>query len=320
MKKILLSLLVAILSITFLTGCGATSYSFDSAYWQQDTTAPLEKVNEVSVYEVKVASQTLSNKTIVNNEEVSMEITSGTYVTTLKNTTYNDTPCYLYTTQLTLNGVYKFNNESKEFSDNFITNSYFKPYSNNFAPIKSTKTSNSNTIYYNGDIVNFSYEYEINYSGSTAKTTYVRKDKDGKVEESKSKNYSDFNDGTYIDNDLLLLMPRTININNSVNVSFSTIDVVRQAKVGMSYSSDNKDVKVLENFSYLKNGTTINTNLEVKKITTSITDKFTGTPIESYYAKNTNDSKDNRQRLIKVYTPLNDSLGYLEYTLISVNY
>ncbi len=320
MKKFLLPLLIFILSLTFLTGCGTSSYNFDSAYWQQDTTAPLENVNEVSVYDVKVVSQTLSDKTIVKNDSVSMVITNGTYTTALKNTTYKETACYEYKTTLSLQGYYEFDDKKEEFNDNFTTISYFKPYSSNFAPIESSKSSTSNTIYYNGELVKFSYEYKITYSGSNAKTSYTRYDKDGKEEEKKNKSYSDLKDGTYIDNDLLLLMPRTINLKNSVSLSFSTVDVVRQSKVGMSYSGGKNNVKVLEGFKYSNRNSEITSNLEVSQIKISITDTFTGTPIESYYALNTTDSKDNRQRLIKAYTPLNDSLGYLEYTLTSVNY
>ena len=121
-----------------------------------------------------------------------------------------------------------------------------------------------------------------------------------------------------------MLIPRTINFNNkeSYSLSFNTIDVLTQKMHEMTFTTatpnSSLDVKTFT-FTYdnVFNGekvTYAENSLKVVKVLLSINDTFSGSTIELYYAM---DHKTDRFRLIKAYTPLNDNIGYLEYTLKS---
>ena len=82
--------------------------------------------------------------------------------------------------------------------------------------------------------------------------------------------------------------------------------------------TDKTDVPDIKSFnlSYLLNGNEVGGGeLKAAKIKVMINDTFSGTAMEAYYA---NDHETHRHRMVKCYTALNDSLGYLEYTIKNV--
>ena len=77
--------------------------------------------------------------------------------------------------------------------------------------------------------------------------------------------------------------------------------------------SEELDVK---NFpAYSLNGVTQDEQVSAGRLMIAMQDTYTGAVIESYYAT---DKATHRHRLVRVYTKLNESLGYLCYTLKSV--
>ena len=119
-------------------------------------------------------------------------------------------------------------------------------------------------------------------------------------------------------------MPRAINFNNkeSYTVSFSTIDVLTQKMHDMMYTTvgGNKNIDV-KNFTFTYDNvindvkvTYAEEKIQVVKVLLSIDSEFSGGTIELYYAM---DHQNDRHRLIKAYTPLNDEMGYVEYTIKS---
>ena len=79
--------------------------------------------------------------------------------------------------------------------------------------------------------------------------------------------------------------------------------------------TDVPDIKSFD-LTYLLNGSEVGgAELKAAKIQVMINDTFSGSAMEAYYA---NDHQTHRHRMVKCYTALNDSLGYLEYTIKNV--
>ena len=143
MKKFITILLIAIISLFALTGCGETPIGFKAQYWHENiSTTDFHSLTEVTVYEVNVVDKTPSNASEVSNEHVKIVLTSGTYVTTLQmKEDENKKPYYYYKTELYLEGKYVFESEEKPFVNDVITETTFKTIVNDFMPISTKKQS-----------------------------------------------------------------------------------------------------------------------------------------------------------------------------------
>lgn len=324
MKKFLTIILTISFLILNAVGCaGINSFSYEGKFWYKDPTSS-SNIYEQITYDVKVVSRTESNSTEVKNDYVALVIDQGEFVTTLT----KDGDNYVYQTSLDVKGNYVYGENKVEVVNDVSSKVVFD--SNSFKPLSSEKKSNKTTtlslINSSYAIRSFGYDYKIVYAGEDANVTYVSNlyDNDGNKTEPTTvyNTYKDYNANVYLDNELLTLIPRTINFSTkeSYTLTFNTIDVLTQKMHDMLLTTstvDSKiDVKTLT-FTYnnVINGESVvyaENSLKVVKVLISINDVFSGSAIELYYAI---DHSNDRFRLIKAYTPLNDELGYMEYTI-----
>ncbi len=328
MKKIITLLLILVISVFTLTGCGETPIGFNAQYWHENiATTDYHLLHEVTEYEVNIVNKTPSNASEVSNKYFKMVIESGKYVTTLKmQEDENRKPYYYYKTELYLQGKYVFDNEEKPFVNDVSTETTFKTIVNDFMPISTKKQSNKTTTVIETTkgyaLYDFTYNYSINYGEKDANTKYELNAIGEKQTTPiiKETTFSKYNKEAYIDNELLLLLPRTFNYDSGFIKNFTTIDVVTQKVQKMMYTSTSNntstpDIKTF-NLKYRLNGSDVGgEEFKVARVSTVIDDTFSGTPIEAYYA---NEHSTHRHRMVKCYTALNESLGYLEYTVKSV--
>lgn len=327
MKKLLTIFLILILTIFTFTGCGTETMGYKAQYWHENlATTDYHPFSEVIEYDVNVVTKTPSNATEVSNKNIKMEITSGKYVTTLKMEEENGVPYYVYETELLIEGKYTFKEEVKEFVNDVKSKTVFKTIVNDFMPISSTKFStNTTTITATADgylLYDFVYDYSLTYGEKDATAKYSLNAIGEKETEPVVTNnsYKKYNEKPYVDSDLLLLLPRAFTYDKSFMKNFNTIDVVTQKLQKMTYyaGTDKTDVPDIKSFNLKYN---LNENevggeeLKAAKVKVMINDTFSGTAMEAYYA---NDHQTHRHRMVKCYTALNDSLGYLEYTIKNV--
>ncbi len=328
MKKLITFLLLAIISIFSLTGCsGVQTMGFKAQYWLKNVASTgYSPFSEVVEYDVKVVNVKPTNSVEYSNANLKMEVTSGTYTTKLSmKQDEGGAPYYLYETELQIEGKYVLDKEERPFNNNVKSSTKFKTIVDDFAPISSSKSSTDTTTVTkisNGYAVyNFRYNYAISYGDKNAETNYELS-LIGEAESEpirKDTVFKKYNEGLYVDNELLLLLPRAYSYDSSFTKEFTTIDVVTQATQKMAYSSTTQntgsaDVKSF-NLKYLLNGDEVGSeDFKAARVTAYINETFSGVDIEAYYSV---DHETHRHRMVKCYTPLNDSLGYLEYTIKS---
>lgn len=323
MKKLLTLTICLLTVLCLLTGCGTESISFQGTYWLSNETLPFGAINEKCTYEVKCVSSSPSNSAELKNNAVSLEITNGEYVTLLTSSyggEYGNH--YEYVTTLDISGKYVINGEEFPFTDHTQTKTLFKPIVDSFAPIYSEKVSTcSSTVSYgNGGYAmqQFKYDYSVSYSGKNAVTKYSICDLNNESKTvSEDITYKKYTKGAYIDNELLLLIPRLFNISSNFYQAFNTIDILSKRNNQMYYSvsaqkSGEPEVKTFSGYSL--NGDQTG-DISTLKFVTAINETFSGSSIESYYAQNTVGDK---HRLIRSYSKINDNIGILEYSLVSV--
>lgn len=323
MKKSITLLLITILSIFTLSGCGNANISYDGRYWYNDATATSNILEEIT-YDVKVVNKTPSDSTEVKNSNIALVLDEGTYTTTLVKEGDN----YKYTTSLKIKGNYVYGDKSQPVNDDLTSTTIFTVA--DLKVISSCKKSTSTTTLVSTNdkftFVNYGYEYFVNYEGENASAKFTATYGDNEPT-TLSKTFKDYSDSPYIDNELLLFMPRAFKIKDkeSFNLNFSTIDAISQKLTKMSYTTISNqntamDVKTFDFYydNVINEETIINqeNKLEAVKVTLAIDDTYKGSPIELYYA--TNHLQD-RHRLVKAYTSLSVDLGYLEYTIKSAN-
>ena len=195
-----------------------------------------------------------------------------------------------------------------------------------FKPISTKKSSTCSTLVVansNGyGYLQFAYEYTVDYQGENALTNYklgVLGEEGITDVESKQTTFKECFKDAYIDNELLMLVPRAYNYTSAFSLNFNTIDVVTQKKQSMLYSAlgndNNIDIKNFNIFYELGGETVGAEDLSVAKVKISIDDTFSGYPIECYYITN---HKTHRHRMAEAYTALNNNIGYLKYTIKKV--
>ena len=321
MKKTLTLIITTVFLLLNITSCGLSNViNYDGKYWYMDSTAS-SNIYEQITYDVKVVSRTESDSTEIKNEYVSLEIDNGSYVTTLTKEGDN----YVYQTALEVKGNYVYDGGKEAVDNDMQTKAVFTV--NGFKPISSEKKSNSMTTmaFLNNSysLIKYSFDYKVNYDEKNAETVYNSKIT-GSETTTVTYTYKNYTDNAYIDNELLTFMPRAINFNNkeSYSLSFTTIDVITQKMHDMLYTTVSNNVNLDVKTFTVDYENLINDNLvtypenkiQVVKVLLKINDTFSGGNIELYYAL---DHQTHRHRLIKAYTPLNDEMGYMEYTMKS---
>ncbi len=330
MKKFLTTTLVALIFLFSLTGCGSTTLNLKAQYWYEDEAITTYKpIKETIVYDVSVVSKTPSNSQEIKNENVWMEIDKGTYTVTLQDgTDGNGNACYVYSTALEIEGKYVSATDFFEFKDKVTSTTKFYNIIKEFKPISSKKSSSCSTLVVansNGyGYLQFAYDYTIDYQGENAITNYNIDllDEGGNViknYENRQLTFKDCFENAYVDNELLMLVPRAYNYNSAFSLNFNTIDVVTQKNQTMLYNASGSNSSIdIKNFNlfYDLGGEMIGAeNLAVAKVKIEIDDTFSGYPIEAYYIT---DHKTHRHRMAEVYTALNNEMGYLKYTIKKV--
>ena len=305
-KKFLTLIMILAVCLS-LTACNKNILSPDGYYWFEDPTSFPDAFEEILTYDVSLAHQTPSNSEEVKVDGYTIDVTKGVYVTKLKAVRSNHGNYYEYTTTFEFEGVYKTPSAEKPFADTFT--SYTK-FTSDLTPIETWKEYKQQFIF------DYSYKYNITYSDTKASCTLT--EYPGTDNETTSTfDFDEYSSGAYIDNDAILLFARLFNATTTFNKSFKTIDVLSRKNHTMVYAAgliDEKvDVKSLDN--YVINGVEpTEAKINCARINVSISDTFSGNPIESYYAT---DHKTHRHRLVETYTKLTGNLGYLKYSLKS---
>ncbi|MBO7215205.1 MAG: hypothetical protein J6V66_06915 [Clostridia bacterium] len=309
-----LTLLMALLvSVLAMTACSSTSLSINGYLWFKNTSAFKPGWSEVSTYGVSLVHTTPINTEELADKTSTIEILDGSYTTTLQTKTDNGN-YYVYETNfsLTFTGEVEDENGDKvirTFYESFSTKSEFK---DTLEPIKTEKV-------YSSDSSNYKYNYLITYSGSTATAVLKESDINGLGVNEQTFTFKKFNKKTYIDNDLLLLIPRLFNVDKSFSRSFRTIDVLSNKMFDMNMYGYNKNSDLhVENFAnYTLNGVDLsveNPEISCAHIEMVINDTFSGYPLEAYFAQ---DRDTHRHRLVTTYTRFGDR-GYLKFSLENV--
>ena len=349
MKKLTTILALLLASMFLLTGCISTSIKYDGEYWNS-TPATFQSIEETIVYDVTTTTKTLSSDTEVKNQYLRLIIDEGTYTVTLKGALAK-VNYYELTTELRIKGKYEYGPENSEdvvsipVDDYLKTTTKFESRANNFKPIYSSRTTyneETQTKHFNTSMFSYmegfieshlSYDYSIEYDGKNAKSimtqSQLRIDEEtneitgeDKIED--TFNYNNYDGGAYIDNNLITFLPRAFNLEDSFYQEFTTIDVpthsVKKMLYTVSESSNAVSQFTFDNLTYdykIKDvPQTVESGFTAYLLYAAIDNTFSGTPIELYYAT---DASFHRHRLIKSYTALNDSMGYLEYTIKSVS-
>ena len=152
--------------------------------------------------------------------------------------------------------------------------------------------------------------------------TIADKDYKNRLNYLNGKTEYEYNKGAFIENELLLFVPRSFNLDDSYLQSVKTLDVISRKIQPMQYTTANTEsgvsVKTIKLPSYTYNGvTTENKDVLSTMRTLQLTDVFKGAEIETYYAT---DYTEMRHSLVQFFTKINSDLGYLQYTLKEVNF
>lgn len=326
MKK-LTTLLLIICLIFSLTGCSKTTLEVDGKYWQANPTT--YEVDEVLEYGVEVTNQTFANKNVIKNDNIKLEITDSAnsyFRTAITDGVLEGKRVYKYTTKLQIVGRYTIidKNVQLDYTDVIETETIFNA-DTTLAPITSKKIVKSNvpgTDKESGEykLFGLEYDYTITYQGKNATLKFNEtKDEGNILNKQKEEIYKNYNESAYLDNELLLFMPRGYKLisKDSFSVTFTTIDglsgVDREMRLttmfGNKTSSSTHDIKV---DNYVFNGSPVaDKTFKTVRAEFTLTSLFEGTPIECYYAY----EEGERNKMVVCFSSVYPELGYLKYTL-----
>ena len=176
--KMLCAGALALITSLFFTGCSTTSLQRDGNYWFSDPSASFKTpFEEICTYNVEVTKTTFDSSAVVENAYgIKMEITSGTYVTTLKTHEDSNKQYYSYKTELNVTGNYRFPGETETvapFADSYVS---YTEFTHDLKPIKSWRSVSNNTLCIQDvfDLIQFKYDYEIQYGESDATVSYTQ--------------------------------------------------------------------------------------------------------------------------------------------------
>ena len=328
MKKFT-ALILTLISVLFLfTSCKAQPLVLDGKYYQSSL-GPSTNVNETCVYDVSVVSNTPYKLTEYKNANVQYVIDQGTLTTTLTVLQGEDKQIYgdgyLYTSTLQTQGKYVIDGVEHPVQDEVITKTWFKDFIRSFAPCKTEKYINNNTLVYTDkyEVANYEFNYTVTYGDkATVNTTIIKDDFNHLTSLNGTLEYANYLNGAFVENEIILFTARTFNLTEDYYQAFNTLDVVSKKLQPMKYytitSNGNLLIKNINLPTYTYNGITeTNKKVDAAMLSIELNDVFSGSPIEAYYATN---HSEMRHLLVEYYTKLNSNLGYLKYTLKEVTF
>lgn len=249
-------------------------------------------------------------------------------VTKLSWDNYKGTPCFKFETTLTIIGSYQTGGESDkkvaEFSDETTSVCYF--LKDKLSPVYSEKTVKNTTPYSTSTGYNFvktHYEYSCAYDSSSAKATVTVNDLGKENEndlyyevENGERTYENYNNN-FIENELMLLFPRTCALEEGYYQSFKTLDVL-SAKIHdmrIAVSTSAPSLKYIAPKGYNVDGVE-NTGKEINahNVNITINSTFSGSELKFGVAS----AETENYRLLTFKTDYAYNLGSLNYSLKSV--
>lgn len=322
MKKfIALIFCLVTLSLT-LTACGSTSFDFDGQYWKTQPAAG-EEATETLTYALEVNNTTLSDSNVLQGEAKLVLDESSYYKTVFDYLA--DKNLYYFKTELCVKGDYVKGDDKYPVDDKTVTETWFKTFRDELAPVKTVKTVENNTVYlgsgYKYPTISFAYDYTVGYDGGNATVNFnVVKDEYGALNGlSGETKYKNVDKKPYVDNELLLFVPRAYNLSKGLTKTVNSVDVVGKSLRSLNLSASANGAKnVTLATGYIENGNAESGKTEIPsmKLSIEINDTFSGRPIEAYFASAT----EEKHRPTLIYTALNANIGYLTYRLKSVEY
>lgn len=330
MKKIITAVTALILSAFLFTACSSESLTFDGMYWNKsgEYFTFQKNMQEICTYSLSVEHVTEADKNVVKNDDISMSIKPTSYYETTLTAINDGGECkYKYTTHLVLNGSYTVKNNTIEFDDDVFTETLFKLKSDNFLPYYSTRRSSCSYPALDDDngifLCPISYEQRAEYEGDKVKATITpTSDEFNQLDSVKGTKEYKINKDTYIDNELITLLPRAFNLSNGVYQKFTTVDYLPNLSRKMIYSTmgnDNVSIANIGVSGYKLNGREVDYDaLNATRVFINIDDTFQGAPIEVYYAKD-DENTPHHQRMLLAYSRINSNIGYIKYTLKSTD-
>ena len=260
---------------------------------------------------------------------------SGTLTTRLEKSSYANTPCYKFSTSLSMTGEYVYTSDNKATVNDDVVNTtvYFLGIADKFTPLYSEKyvlsTVPSIATSLGGSASFGTMEY-------TLKTTYNREDGCAFIDltcgekateglqvpnkaGAKIEDYA--KESPFFDNESLFFIPRASELSeNGFSSYFYTLSALdnKIQKMYLSIDSTNPTSTVkLQKFTVPTGQTPDETELTVYNVKLSIANTFSGSSIDLYYAV---DQATYRRVLVKMETQLAFSAGNLVYTLKSFTY
>lgn len=341
MKKHFRSAFALIIALFTLTMAGCSTQvptTLGGSYFLQNAgnISIIGNVNEVNEYSVTF---TPSNATAANDVKIALVEEDGLNLltTTLTNTVYNETECYLLESVLKTKISYVLYGENVGVFENYVSQKvYFLSVSNKLKPLYSQTTANANTPVTdkNGkySVVNLKYSFSVTYSDDTAVADFVPEKGEYGIP-SGEREYKKYNSKTnYFDNNAMLFMPRAIKLTDSASLQFSCIDVLSGANRNMTMASDstkpsedlifsttNTEQGVIPHAYYINSRKLfVNGDSQVipcHVVNFAVSGTFSGTPIKCWYADTADNYKEARARLIKMESTALYSLGTFTYII-----
>lgn len=322
MKKFIV-LILSLITLTFtLTACGSTSFDFGGAYWKTEPAAGQE-ATETLTYAVEVNNTTLSDTNVLQGEASLVLDESSYYKTFFDYLTGED--LYYLKTELYIKGEYVKGEDKYPVEDKTVSETWFKTISKELAPVKTIKKVENNTVYlgsgYRYPVISFAYDYTVAYDGDDATVTFnVINDEHNALNGlSGETKYKNIDKKPYVDNELLMFVPRAYDLSKGLTKTVNSVDVVGKSLRSLNLStsaSDAKNVTLATGYTENGNAESGKTEIPSMKLSVEINGTFSGRPIEAYFAA----SKDEKHRPTLIYTALNANLGYLTYRLKTVEY
>ncbi len=312
-KKIAL-LLAGILSAASLAACTDNDkHVLFNSYWQYDSLARGEQVNETLTYAVTYEAG-------AGNEDLSYTFTYGTgsYVTTLQKNA--DRATYTYVTKLTMPVSFEVGDETATFEDSVVTAVSFADAGESLRPISSTKTvishtpTNSKATKIDDCYLAHNYTLETVYTREGKGTSTVTYND---TEETESSTF-EYGKGkySYLDNEQLLLALRGISTDvTSGSIQYYNPFLKTTQRVNLSF-----DDTVSGEFSHTVNGEDLAVKeISYRPITLTINSKNPGATQTAWVATTDTPGKNvHRNVMLYLETPLSYNLGALTYNLTSV--
>ena len=347
MKKFFITLILAIFTMTILSGCDSCTPPNEVSYQLNWANNPTSGYTETCVYDVTYSSNFNENGFNYSKSDIGVDIlvTDGVYTTTTQivspngidipdedkhlDADYNRT-FYKLTTALNLNISYTINNVTETFNDKVTSTTYFYDQNNGFAPIYSIKSYDTTNIEIGANgkankIVRYIYDTTTVYNKGDFTITF-NQDKNlpkdtalsyvpevNAITKTGKGNYK-----VFIDNETLLFSLRNLNLSNNIY-----LDVVIPSFVGVEEVVTSKVISGKNTVNMSING---GAHSDVSIDTTTVAycrsdETFTGSPILATIQTDGltyNDTTYNNAYLVKLVTRLPSYSGAICYTLNSV--